>query len=90
MIVELKTCVEKVGPNGEVLGEFDQWWLHVDGERLGIVPKREGGGVILTQRIDEHRAAAIRKEVEKQIGERSGVSMPPELPEEEDDDDDDA
>ena len=85
MKVELKPCCDHRGR------EFDQWWLHVDGQRWGIVSKRNKGHVALTHRVTPQQAAEVKAQVEKLVGERSSVSMPPEgfdEAEEQDDDDD--
>lgn len=93
MKVELKPCVARRHPvSGDILKEFDQWWLHVDGIRIGVVPKKKGGHIAITTRMqmsDEYKER-VRSEVERMIGERSGVSVPAIPIQVEEDDDDES
>lgn len=92
MNVELLPCVARRHPiSGAITKEFDQWWLHVDGMRIGVVPKKKGGHIAITTRMqmsDEY-LAEVKREVERLIGERSGVSVPA-IPVDTEDEDDES
>lgn len=69
-----------------------QWELYVDGVQWGYVSKKNNGHIPLIRRVDDETKAALLAAVTELVGERSGVSMPPDISHliESDDDDDDA